>query len=360
MLKKERVIHSMILHSNSIDMEKVQYVDENGDVVQNIDDISDENLIALYKWMVKARVYDERSMKYQRQGRIGTYAPFKGQEAAQVGSAFALNSGDWIYPSYREGAASLVHGLKMSQLFLYTMGHFKGLSQTEVNVFPIQIIIAAQCLHAVGGAWASQYTGTQDVSVAYVGDGGTSEGDFHEALNFAGLYKLPIVFFVQNNQWAISVPVSKQTASETIAQKAIGYGIDGVQVDGNDVVAVYKVMNEALQNAREGKPTLIEAVTYRQGPHTTADDQTKYRSSDEEDEWLIKDPLKRLKTLLIKRNIWDEEKDETEIALAEDLVTDAFEEAITTPKMELTDVMDNVYVNNTPQIKEQISLLRGD
>lgn len=350
----------MILHSNSIDVEMVQYVDENGEVIKSIDDISDEQLISLYKWMVLARVYDERSMKYQRQGRLGTYAPFKGQEAAQVGSAFALKSDDWIYPSYREGAASLVHGLKMSQLFLYTMGHFKGLSQTAVNVFPIQIIIAAQCLHAVGGAWASQYTGKQDVSVAYVGDGGTSEGDFHEALNFAGLYKLPIVFFVQNNQWAISVPVSKQTGSETIAQKAIGYGIDGVQVDGNDVIAVYKVMSEALENARKGKPTLIEAITYRQGPHTTADDETKYRSSEEEAEWLTKDPLKRLKALLISRDIWDEKKDEAEIALAEDQVTEAFEEAINTPKMGLTDVMDSVYVNNTPQIKEQISSVRGE
>src|SRR5699024_5780442 len=202
----------------------------NGEVLQSIDDISDEELIEMYKWMVKSRIYDERSMKYQRQGRIGTYAPFKGQEAAQVGSAFALNKDDWIYPSYREGAASLVHGISMSQLFLYTMGHFKGLSQTEANIFPIQIIIAAQCLHAVGGAWASKYKESGDVSVAYLGDGGTSEGDFHEALNFAGLYELPVVFFVQNNQWAISVPFSKQTASKTIAQKALAYGIDGIQV----------------------------------------------------------------------------------------------------------------------------------
>src|SRR5699024_1771388 len=161
------------------------------------------------------RVFDNRAMKYQRQGRIGTYAPFRGQEAAQVGSAFSLREQDWIYPSYREAAASLVRGMDMSQFFLYAMGHVKGLSQKDVNIFPVQIIIAAQCLHAVGGAWASKYKKLDEVSVAYVGDGGTSEGDFHEALNFAGVYKLPVIFFVQNNQWAISVPISKQTASKS-------------------------------------------------------------------------------------------------------------------------------------------------
>lgn len=350
----------MILHSNSIEVNMVKYIDTQGEALQNIDDISDEELIELYKWMIKARVFDERSMKYQRQGRIGTYAPFKGQEAAQVGSAYALNKTDWIYPSYREGAASLVHGMPMSHLLLYTMGHLKGLSQTEANIFPTQIIIAAQCLHAVGGAWASKYKQTDDVSVAYIGDGGTSEGDFHEALNFAGLYKLPIVFFVQNNQWAISVPFSSQTGSETIAQKAIAYGIDGVQVDGNDVVAVYKVMKDALRNARNNKPTLIEAITYRQGPHTTADDQKKYRTAEEEAMWLEKDPIKRIKQLLINKHLWDDEKDKKELLLADEVVTEAFETAVNMPATKMEDVLNSVYVQNTPQIDMDLSIIRGE
>src|SRR5690625_4074647 len=164
-----------------IDVQMVQYIDADGNERQSIDDIPNDELVEMYKWMVRSRIFDQRSMKYQRQGRIGTYAPYQGQEAAQIGSVYALEKRDWIYPSYREGAASILHGMPMSQMFLYTMGHLKGLSQTEANVFPIQIIIAAQCLHAVGGAWASKYQGNDEVSVAYVGDGGTSEGDFHEA-----------------------------------------------------------------------------------------------------------------------------------------------------------------------------------
>lgn len=354
------MIHYMFLRANSVKVNMVQYVNDHGESIKEFDDIPDEDLVNLYKWMITSRVYDERSMMYQRQGRIGTYAPFKGQEAAQVGSAYALAKGDWIYPSYREGAASLVHGIPMKYLFLYTMGHLQALSQTEANVFPIQIIIAAQCLHAVGGAWASKYSNSNDVSVAYVGDGGTSEGDFHEALNFAGLYKLPIVFFVQNNQWAISVPFSKQTGSETIAQKALAYGIDGVQVDGNDVIAVYKVMQQALENAREGKPTLIEAITFRQGPHTTADDQTRYRTKDEEKLWLEKDPINRLKRVLLQRNLWDENKEKTELERAENEVTEAFEAAMNMPETKLADVLNSLYVENTPQIEMALSEIKGD
>ena len=318
----------MLLNSEMINVQTVQYLDENGMKLHEVESVSTNELLEMYKWMVKSRVFDERAMKYQRQGRIGTYAPFKGQEAAQIGSAFALEKNDWIYPSYREVASSLVHGMPMSQFFLYTMGHIKGQHQPDINIFPVQIIIAAQCLHAVGGAWASKYKGEDGISVAYVGDGGTSEGDFHEALNFAGVFKLPVIFFVQNNQWAISVPFSKQTASASIAQKALAYGIDGIQVDGNDVIAVYLTMKEAVKRAREGKPTLIEAITYRQGPHTTADDPSKYRNQDEEAEWKFKDPLKRVKTYLINNELWNESLDEKEYEKAEEMVTQAFEEAV--------------------------------
>lgn len=346
----------MLLNSKLINVQTVQCLDENGIQQSEVESVSSTDLLEMYKWMIQARVFDERAMKYQRQGRIGTYAPFKGQEAAQIGSAFALGENDWIYPSYREVAASLVRGMPMSQFFLYSMGHLKGQDQTGLNIFPVQIIIAAQCLHAVGGAWASKYKGEKNISVAYVGDGGTSEGDFHEALNFAGVFKLPVIFFVQNNQWAISVPVAKQTASESIAQKAIAYGIDGIQVDGNDVIAVYLTMKKAVERAKEGKPTLIEAITFRQGPHTTADDPSKYRDGQEEAEWKVKDPIERVKKYLIANELWSESLDEKEYEQAEEKVTQAFETAINMPKSKIADIFNNVYEEKTILMQEQQAL----
>jgi len=348
----------MWVEPNEIVVNRVQILDETGKLVRTYPDIKDEELLGLYKWMVQARTFDQRALKLQRQGRIGTYAPMIGQEAAQIGSAFALGEQDWIYPSYREVGASLVHGVSMANFFLYTMGNLKGgTSAQNSNVFPVQIIIGAQCLHAVGGAWASKLQNENSVSVAYIGDGGTSQGDFHEALNFAGVYKLPVVFVVQNNQWAISVPRSKQTASNTIAQKAAAYGITGIQVDGNDVLAVYSTMQQALERAREGKPVLIEAVTYRQGPHTTADDPTKYRQNDEVEEWLLKDPIKRMKAFMIERGIWNEELDQREFEIANDKVSHAFEIATNTPGSKTEEVFDFVYEQKPPQLKEQQSTI---
>lgn len=343
----------MWIEPNEFKVKQVQHLNENGVLLGPLPDVSDDELISLYKWMIQARVFDERALKLQRQGRIGTYAPMKGQEAAQVGSAYPLRENDWIYPSYREVAVSLVKGVPMSTFFLYTMGHIKGAASEAKNVFPVQIIIGAQCLHAVGGAWASKYMKEKSVSVAYIGDGGTSEGDFHEALNFAGVYELPVVFFVQNNQWAISVPRSKQTASASIAQKAMAYGIAGIQVDGNDVLAVYSTMKQALDRAREGKPVLIEAVTYRQGPHTTADDPTKYRDSNEEEQWLSKDPLKRMKAFLFEEKIWDEDQEQREYEAAERVVSEAFEQALATPKSNAHEVFDHVFDQKTKQLEEQ-------
>jgi pyruvate dehydrogenase E1 component alpha subunit len=343
----------MWIEPNEVTVEKVQYLDENGKLLGGAPDITDDELVSLYKWMVQARVFDQRALKLQRQGRIGTYAPMIGQEAAQVGSAFALKKQDWIYPSYREVGACFVHGFPMKNFFLYTMGHLKGTDAEGANVFPVQIIIGAQCLHAVGGAWAGKYNKENSVSIAYIGDGGTSEGDFHEALNFAGVYKLPLVFFVQNNQWAISVPRSKQTASKTIAQKAVAYGIASIQVDGNDVLAVYTTMKQALARARQGNPVLVEAITYRQGPHTTADDPTKYRDNQELAEWLTKDPLKRMKAFIVEKGIWNEALDDAEFQAAEQKVTEAFEQAVNTPKSTVEEIFDVVYEHKTNQLTEQ-------
>ncbi|NRD77593.1 pyruvate dehydrogenase (acetyl-transferring) E1 component subunit alpha [Bacillus sp. BRMEA1] len=343
----------MWMEPNEVTIEKVQYLDENGKIRAAAPDIRDDELITLYKWMVQARVFDQRALKLQRQGRIGTYAPMIGQEAAQIGSACALGKQDWIYPSYREGAACFVHGFPMKNFFLYTMGHLKGTDAEGAHVFPVQIIIGAQCLHAVGGAWAGKYHKENSVSVTYIGDGGTSEGDFHEAMNFASVYKLPLIFFVQNNHWAISVPRSKQTASKTIAQKAVAYGMASIQVDGNDVLAVYTTMKQALERARQGKPVLIEAVTYRQGPHTTADDPMKYRDPQELEQWLAKDPLKRMKAFMIEKRIWNEALDKAEFELAEQKVKEAFELAVNAPKSTTEEIFDVVYEQRTNQLTEQ-------
>lgn len=343
----------MWIEQKELKVKKVQFLDESGTYIGPELEQNNDELLGLYKWMVQARTFDIRALKLQRQGRIGTYAPMIGQEAAQVGSAYALRQQDWIFPSYREIGACIVHGVPMASFFLYTMGHIKGTDSQGKNVFPIQIIIGAQCLHAVGSAWASKYKNEDGVSVAYIGDGGTSQGDFYEALNFAGVYKLPVIFFVQNNQWAISVPISKQTASSTIAQKALASGISGVQVDGNDVLAVYYTMKQALERARNGQPVLVEAVTYRQGPHTTADDPTKYRNHNELERWLAKDPLSRMKAYLTGKGIWNDELDGKEYEAAEQKVTEAIEIAENTPKSKIEELFDIVYEQKTKQLKEQ-------
>ena len=241
----------------------------------------------------------------------------------------------------------MVHGMPMEQILLYTKGHlYGGRVPDGLKILPIQIIIAAQTLHAAGIAYASKYKGEKSVSVSYFGDGATSQGDFHEAMNFASVFKLPTIFFCQNNQFAISVPLERQMASKSIAQKAVAYGMKGVQVDGNDVLAVHEVMKEAVARARNGEgPTLIEAVTFRYGPHTTSDDPSKYRDKQMVDEWRAKDPLLRVKKYLIKQGLWDEEKDIQ------------FEEAF---QEELNNMIDEVESREFPGIEESFQFVYSD
>ncbi|HUF92793.1 MAG TPA: pyruvate dehydrogenase (acetyl-transferring) E1 component subunit alpha [Candidatus Limnocylindria bacterium] len=267
----------------------------------NVDAALDPRLPAgevqrMYRAMVLGRRLDERMVRLQRQGRIGTFAPIKGQEASQIGSVATLRPADWMVPSFRETAAMLWRGWPIEKLLLYFAGYLEGGEPApEQHDLPIAIPVATQLPHAVGLAYAAQYRGDDVVTMVYFGDGATSEGDFHEALNFAGVWHVPVVFVCQNNQWAISVPLKKQTHSRTLAQKALAYGFTGIQVDGNDVLAVYAASREAVERARAGDgPTLIECVTYRLGVHTTADDPTKYRSNEEVAEWERKDPLTRL------------------------------------------------------------------
>ena len=287
-------------------IEHLSVLDSDGNLDEALDPaLTADELRRLYRAMVVGRRLDERMVRLQRQGRIGTFAPIKGQEAAQMGSVFALRPTDWMVPSFRETAAMIWRGWSIEKMLLLYSGRLEGGQPgPEQHDLPVCIPVATQLPHAVGLAYAIQYRGDDAVVMAYCGDGATSEGDFHEALNFAGVWSVPIIFVVQNNQWAISVPLKKQTHSATIAQKALAYGFPGIQVDGNDVLATYVASRDAVTRARAGDgPTLIECVTYRLGVHTTADDPTKYRSQEEVAAWERKDPLTRFTAYLEKRNL---------------------------------------------------------
>ncbi|MBN2560414.1 MAG: pyruvate dehydrogenase (acetyl-transferring) E1 component subunit alpha [Phycisphaerae bacterium] len=270
--------------------------------------IEAQDLRRLYKAMLLARRYDEKMLSLQRQGRIGTYAPSLGQEAASLGPAYVLGEHDWLIPSFREPAAMLHRGWPIEKLILYWSGNEYGNQVPDgVNDLPMAMPVATQCLHAAGVAWGCKLSGGKNVALGFVGDGGTSEGDFHEAMNCAGVFQLPLVMIVQNNQWAGSFPRARQTASATIAQKALAYGFNGIQADGNDILAMIVATGEAVRTARDGGgPTIIEAVTYRLGAHTTADAPETYRSDEEVAEWRTRDPLPRFWAYLQKRNILDE------------------------------------------------------
>jgi pyruvate dehydrogenase E1 component alpha subunit len=303
-------------------VESLSVLDSDGNLDVALDPaIPPDDLKRLYRAMLLGRRLDERMVRLQRQGRIGTFAPIKGQEASQMGSVIALRPQDWMVPSFRETAAMVWRGWPIEKLLLFFAGYLEGGSPGPgQHDLPITIPVATQLPHAVGLAYAAQYRGDDAVVMVYFGDGATSEGDFHEALNFAGVWHVPVVFVCQNNQWAISVPLKKQTHSRTIAQKALAYGVPGIQVDGNDVLAVYAASREAVDRARAGGgPTLIECVTYRLGMHTTADDPTKYRSQEEVAEWERKDPLTRFAAYLERRGLLEPrlaEQVDAEIAAA--------------------------------------------
>ncbi len=310
--------------------------------------LSPDDLRKLYRGMLLGRRLDERMLRLQRQGRIGTFAPGKGQEASQIGSAFALKSTDWLVPSFRETAAMLWRGWPIEKILLFFAGFLEGGQPgPDQRDLPVCIPVATQLPHAVGLAYAAQYKEDGAVVMACCGDGATSEGDFHEALNFAGVWHVPIVFLIQNNQWAISVPLKKQTHSRTIAQKALAYGFPGIQVDGNDVLAVYAASREAVERARAGDgPTLVECVTYRLGVHTTADDPTKYRSDEEVKAWERKDPLTRFSAYLEKKGLLEpglEAQIDQEIARG----VQAFE---ATPPPDPVAMFDHAYAELPPHL----------
>ena len=285
----------------------VKYLDQDGELLEK-QSMSDELALEGYRVMLRGRRFDERCVSLQRQGRMVTLAPGIGQEAATVGAAMALDATtDWFVPQYRELAGQLWHGYPLRLAFLWHVGHPIAFQVPgDLNMLPFQAAIAGQLPQAVGLAWGLRLKRARGVVVAVFGDGGTSQGDFHEAANLAGVMKAPIIFLCQNNGWAISTTVEQQTASETLAQKAVAYGFPGIQCDGNDLFAVYATVREAVTRARNGEgPTLVEAITYRLGLHTTADDPTRYEPREMHDMWVDRDPLRRMQLHLVSRGVID-------------------------------------------------------
>jgi len=323
--------------------------------------IDDKETLTLYQKMVFVRLADQRGLLLQRQGRFGTYAPLWGQEACQIGSAYVLQKGDWVFPAFRELGATLMMGIALKDFMLYWMGNEMGSRAPEgINLLPVSIPVGTHIPQAVGTAWAAKIRGDKIVAMAYFGDGATSKGDFHEAMNFAGVFKTPTIFFCQNNQFAISVPRSRQTASATIAQKAIAYGFDGIQIDGNDLFAVITVTREAVDRARSGGgPTLIEGVTFRFGPHTTADDPTKYRTDEEIERWKPLDPMIRLRSYLKAKGLWSEEVETRMTEDAQKEIDQAVKDAEAVPAPELKEIFEYVFAEMTPPLKEQLEYLKS-
>lgn len=294
------------------DPEPLRYLAADGSPIDIPEDrfgLTDDDLVGLYRDMVRTRRFDTLAIALQRQGQLGVWASCRGQEAAQVGVAWAMGLRDWAFPSYREHGIAIVRGVP----FVDQLGQYRGTwlnhyDPHEHRIAPHSIPIATQLLHAVGFAKAAALAGDDIVTVAFVGDGGTSEGDFHEAVNFAAVWQTPTVFVVQNNEYAISVPTAAQTRAPSIAHKGIGYGVPGFRVDGNDVLASFVTARRAIEHARAGGgPSLIEAHTYRMQPHTTADDDTRYRSETEHDLWRGRDPIARMAAWLLATGVADDD-----------------------------------------------------
>lgn len=317
--------------SSDYDIDYLEILDEDGEVDEDlVPDFDPELLIRGYRAMVLARRFDEQRLKLQRSGRIGTFAPVNGQEAAQIGTISAIDpKEDWFVPSYRETAAALWRGAKMSDMLVFDAGYNEGAAVPDgARDLPNAVPVGTQMLQAAGIGYAARQEDSDEIVMTYFGDGATSQGDFHEALNFAAVFSSPVVFVCQNNQYAISVPRSRQTHSETLAQKAIAYGLPGIQVDGNDIFACFVAADEAAKRARqESTATLIECVTYRQEMHTTADDPTRYREDEEVDKWMKRDPIRRFDSYLVKNAHLD---DETREKMEKDIAAEidkAWEEA---------------------------------
>ncbi len=339
-------------------------------------ELSDDDLRALHRWMVFIRVVDTRMVNLQRQGRIHFYGPITGQEAGTVGSAYATRPEDWIFPAFREAGAALVRGLPLrdyvAQCFGSSLDRAKGrqmpchLVDAPRHYYAMSSCVGSQIPHAVGCAFALKNRRDPGVAVAYLGDGATSEGDFHVAMNFAGVWKVPCVFFCQNNQWAITVPYRLQTATETIAEKAQAYGIEAVRCDGNDVADVFEKTRDALEKARAGGgPTLVEAVTYRILGHTKSDDPSRYRDEAEVAPWRARDPIRLLEARLRERGVLGPDDPAHDPVRIEDECRAAIGRAVeevesAAPRPPVESLVEDVYSFVPPHLKEQLGWLTRD
>lgn len=341
---------------NPLDDKMLRIIDNDGKVVNQdlMPDLDDETIVKAYKEMLFERVADEMAVSYQRQGRMYTFPPNQGQEAIHIAAGMNMKEEDWLVPAFRELGVMLARGVTMKEIFLYYNGNEQGSNFANAKkVLPISISIGTQFQHAAGIGYSIKYQKLDDVVFPFIGDGGTSTGDFNEALNFATVWDAPVVFTIQNNQYAISVPVSKQTKSINLAVKSVAYGMKGIKVDGNDFFAMYLAYKEAAQHARSGKgPVLIEALTYRRGAHTTSDDPTKYRTKEEEEKWGLADPLLRLKKYMDDKGIWKEDEEKL-IAEYKKEVDKQFLEAENFGPYPLNEVFDFMYTDMPEDLKRQ-------
>ena len=340
------------------EVEYLQVLDENGNVDKKLEpDLGADELLRLYRGMVRARELDQRMLKLQRQGRLGTFGPCTGQEAPCTAAALAMQADDWFVGAFRELGGRLLRGEPLTNPLFYYNGWEEGnVLPPEVGrrMLPLAVVVASQVPHAAGIGYAIKHRGAKEAVVCFMGDGATSEGDFHEGLNFASVWQAPVVFVSQNNQWAISIPREAQTRSRTIAQKGIAYEMPCLQVDGNDALACYVAIKEALDRARAGQgPTLIEAVTYRLMMHTTADDPRKYRDEAQEQEWWQKEPLLRFRTYLTAKKLWDDAQEEAllaEVRAEVDAAVKLFED---TAPWAADSPFDHVFAETTPYLEQQ-------
>lgn len=334
----------------------LRIIDNDGKVINKklMPDLDNETIIKAYKDMLFERVADEMAVSYQRQGRMYTFPPNHRQEAIHITAGMNMEEEDWLVPAFRELGVMLARGVTMKEVFLYYNGNEQGSNFANAKkVLPIAISIGTQYQHAAGIGYAIKYQKKDEVVFPFIGDGGTSTGDFNEALNFASVWDAPVVFTIQNNQYAISVPVKKQTKAINLAVKSVAYGMKGIKVDGNDFFAMYLAYKEAAQHARSGKgPVLIEALTYRRGAHTTSDDPTKYRTKEEETKWALTDPLVRLKKYMDEKGIWKEDEEQL-IAEYKKMVDKEFIAAENFGPYPLNEVFDFMYTDMPEDLKRQ-------
>lgn len=345
-------------------VEYIQYLNEQAELLNKELPLAKnkDSLLKLYETMVLTRAFDKKAIALQRTGKMGTYAPINGQEAISSAIGHAMQADDVFVPYYRDYAAQIQRGIKMSEILAYWGGDERGSDFTHNrHDLPICVPIASQCLHAAGVAFSFKYRKQPRVAVVCIGEGGTSEGDFYEAINVSAVWNLPIVFIVNNNQWAISVPREKQTSTATIAQKAIAAGFEGIQIDGNDILACRQTIGDAIDNARKGQgPQLIEAVTFRLCDHTTADDATRYQPDAQVSDAAAKEPLKRFKQYLINQQFWTEKEEEKLNQYCAKQVEAAVEEYINTKPQALSSMFDFHYAELPEELMIQKAIAMED